>query len=63
MNNCKSFNPSIDNNSKILILGSMPEVKSLDEQQYYANKPNVYSSFGLIFIVDKNLSFLKGFSH
>lgn len=26
---CKSFDPSIDNNSKILILGSMPGVKSL----------------------------------
>ena len=36
-NNCKSFTPSIDNNSKILILGSMPGVKSLKEQQYYAH--------------------------
>ena len=40
MTNCKSFQPNIDNNSKIIILGSMPGVKSLEEQQYYAHPNN-----------------------
>src|SRR5574344_1923944 len=40
MTNCESFYPIIDNNSKVLILGSMPGIKSLNEQQYYAHPQN-----------------------
>ena len=40
MENCKSFLPNADENSEILILGSMPGVKSLDEAEYYAHPQN-----------------------
>lgn len=49
MNKCRSFLPVIDKNSKILILGSMPGVKSLDEKQYYAHPNNrFWKLIGLI---------------
>lgn len=37
-----SFPPIIDNNSKILILGSIPGVKSLEKQQYYGHPQNKF---------------------
>lgn len=40
MSMCKSFKPSINKDSKILILGSMPGIKSLEEHQYYAHPQN-----------------------
>lgn len=45
-----SFEPIIDKNCKILVLGTMPSVKSLEKQQYYGNKQNqfwkiIYSLF------------------
>ncbi len=37
-----SFPPIIDHTSKILILGSIPGVKSLEKQQYYAHPQNAF---------------------
>ncbi|WP_258561870.1 DNA-deoxyinosine glycosylase [Chryseobacterium chendengshani] len=37
-----SFPPIIDTNSKILILGSIPGVKSLEKQQYYGHPQNKF---------------------
>ncbi|MBQ1889695.1 DNA-deoxyinosine glycosylase [Selenomonas caprae] len=38
--NCTGFPPSIDKNCHTLILGSMPGVTSLQQQQYYAHPQN-----------------------
>ena len=40
MTNCSGFPPSVDQYSKNLILGSMPGIRSLTMQQYYAHKQN-----------------------
>lgn len=41
-NRISSFPPFIDDRSKILILGSIPGVKSLEKQQYYAHPQNKF---------------------
>lgn len=40
MSTCKSFAPIVDEHSIILILGSMPGIKSLEQQEYYAHPQN-----------------------
>lgn len=42
MNRIHSFSPIIDENSEILILGSVPGVKSLQMKQYYAHPQNQF---------------------
>jgi len=41
-NRISSFPPIIDENSKIIILGSIPGVKSLEKQQYYGHPQNKF---------------------
>jgi len=41
-NRISSFPPVIDHRSEILILGSIPGVKSLEKQQYYAHPQNKF---------------------
>lgn len=49
MSECKSFPPQINKKSKILILGSMPGIKSIEMQQYYAHPQNrFWKIIGLI---------------
>ncbi|TQM22422.1 DNA-deoxyinosine glycosylase [Chryseobacterium aquifrigidense] len=41
-NRISSFSPIIDSQSEILILGSIPGVKSLEKQQYYGHPQNKF---------------------
>ena len=44
------FAPSIDENCTTIILGSMPSVKSLEQQQYYAHPQNRFWKLMAIFL-------------
>ena len=57
--NCKSFLPNINDKSEILILGSMPGVKSLEEQQYYAHPQNRFWNLMGMFCNTENLAELN----
>lgn len=37
-----SFDPIVDHNTRILVLGSIPGVKSLEKIEYYGNKHNQF---------------------
>ena len=55
MNRISSFPPIVDKSSKILILGSVPGVKSLQMQQYYAHPQNNFWKL-LFHLVDTEFS-------
>jgi hypoxanthine-DNA glycosylase len=42
MDYCESFKAVVSNNTRILILGSMPGVKSIDLNEYYAHPQNKF---------------------
>ncbi len=66
MSKAKSFKPVIDKKSRILILGTMPGVESLEQHKYYANPRNqfwkiIYSIFKLKAPLEysRRIAFLK----
>ncbi len=66
MSKVTSFEPIVDSATRVLVLGSMPGVKSLNDQKYYANPKNqfwkiIYCLFDVPLEKDyaKRLRFLK----
>jgi len=56
----QSFPFSADRNSRVLILGSMPGVESLRQQQYYAHPQNLFwSLMGELFGAGRDLPYAK----
>ena len=66
MDRISAFKPIMDKSSRVLVLGSMPSVKSLEQQEYYANPRNQF--WKIIFALfnceveltyEKKISFVK----
>lgn len=56
---CESFKPRVCKKSRILILGSMPGVKSLEEQEYYAHPQNRFWKLAGLLCKCENMTDLK----
>ena len=52
-----SFEPIIDKNSKILILGSLPSDKSIEKSEYYGNKTNQFWNIISVCFIDQKINF------
>ena len=60
MEKIQSFPFSADRNAKVLILGSMPGVESLKQQQYYAHPRNLFwDIMGELFGASRELPYEK----
>ncbi len=58
MERIHSFSPIINENSKVLILGTVPGSKSLEAKQYYQHEDNLYWDV-IVRIVDKSWPIFK----
>ncbi len=59
-----SFKPVINDSAKILILGSMPGVKSLNEQEYYAHPQNAFwRIMAALFDFDRQAEYQQRLAH
>lgn len=60
----EAFPPIADSNAKILILGSMPGVKSLERQKYYAHPRNAFwPIMQKLFNLDEQLDYSQRCQH
>ena len=67
----KCLEPWIDQNARILIVGTMPSEKSLNEQTYYANPRNKFWEYitnilndgNKLCSIEEKKSFLKKLNH
>jgi double-stranded uracil-DNA glycosylase len=60
MNRVLSFDPVVSGKSRVLVLGTMPSVKSLEAQQYYAHPQNAFwPIMGELFGADRSLPYQR----
>ena len=60
----KGFPPIAGVDAKILILGSMPSIKSLEQQQYYAHPRNAFwPIMSTLFAMDKEWTYQQRCQH